>query len=346
MPRGLLRQLMQASLSLLMTEAAGSAVHAIVPEAGVVRCCEVFPWELGFDQLLERVRQLPAPFQRVLSVERRGPTVIVTLERFVGLHGEELISRLKEVDRLLPLAVWGALARRWLTAAERQTVGLSAPVNLGFAVDGTLVLSADRHNFALGQLRPLPAHPMVGRGLPRTLSPEDAQGRALSGASRVYSLGISLIRLLTLEPIFADQPVEFLRQVLTARSTWSPERHPQATPGLVAVLTRAIAKEPGERFSTPLEFLAALEPHLPAEVAFMPAIAGLCEPGYRSIVAALLRAPEFLPRPWAQGGLRVMEDRLLEHATPVESLPRPTCPPAPPAAPLLGLPGKDQTGQK
>ncbi len=331
---------MQASLSLLMAEAAGSAVHAIVPEGGVVRCCEVFPFERGFDELLAKVRALPAPFQRVLSVERRGPTTIVTLERFVGLHGDELISRLKEVDRLLPLAAWGALARQWLTAAEGQTVGRSAPGNLGFSLEGTVVLSADRHNFALGQLRPVPAHPIVGRGLPRTLSPEEAQGRPLTPASRVYSLGVGLIRLLTLEPIFAEQPVEQLRQVITGRSTWTPERHPEMTPELVAVLGRAIAKEPAERFASPSAFLEALEAQLPGAVAVMPVVAGVCEPGYRSIVAALVRAPEFVPRSWAQGGLRVMEDRLLEHAIPVESLPRPTCPPAPPAPPLLGLPGK------
>jgi hypothetical protein len=333
-------QLMQASLSLLMDEAGGSAVHAIVPEGPVVRCCEVFPADPALDATLARVRALPRPFQRVLEVERRGATTVITLERFVGVDGEEVISRLREVDRLLPLPVWSAIARAWLDAAHDQPVGLSAPTNLGFAIDGQLVLSADRHNFAIGRLRPLPNHPIIGRGLPRSLSPEDARGQPLTPASRVYSLGLSLIRLLTLEPIFADQPVQHLQQVISGRTSWTARRHPDATPGLAAVLARSIAREPGERFESPRALLAALEPELPPSAAMAPCIAGLCEPGFRSIVVGLLRAPEFLPRVWTQGGLRVMEDRLLEHAVPVDELPRPTCPPAPPMPPLVALPSK------
>ncbi len=337
-------EVMQASASLFMMRSLASSVHAIDADGEVVRCCEDFVAEVEREALVSRVRRLPPPFQRVLDVESRDGHTRVTLERFIGLHGGEVISRMREVDRLLPLTVWGSIARAWLAIDSVQRDGVPSPENLGFDLNGRLVLSADTLNFAAGYLIRDDYRMVSGRPLlKRTLSPEYMRGLALEEASRVYSIGLSLIRLLTAEPVFSDETLEMLQQIMHGRVSWTPTRHPHVTSELTGVLSRAIALRPADRFPTLAAFHVALDPLLPPSGPIVEGVAGLCEPGFRAVVNGLLQAPEFLPEAWRTGGLRVMEDRLLERAVPVDDLPRPTCAPAPPRPPLVGLPGRQSS---
>jgi serine/threonine-protein kinase len=99
-------------------------------------------------------------------------------------------------------------------------------------------------------------------GTPEFMSPEQARGETLDGRSDIYSLGVILYELLTGKlPFDAKQPMEFIQKHIKERPMTLAERAPDRTfpPGLEAVLMRAIAKKPEDRFASAAEFANALK---------------------------------------------------------------------------------------
>jgi beta-lactam-binding protein with PASTA domain/predicted nucleic acid-binding protein len=97
-------------------------------------------------------------------------------------------------------------------------------------------------------------------GTAQYLSPEQAQGHAVSAASDVYAVGIVLYELLTgAVPFDGETAVTIaLKQVSVAPA--SPSVLAPAVPAaLDAVVLRALAKDPAQRFADADEFIAALE---------------------------------------------------------------------------------------
>ncbi len=97
-------------------------------------------------------------------------------------------------------------------------------------------------------------------GTPHYMSPEQAQGLPLDHRSDIYSMGIVLYELLTGEVPFDD---EKLVQVLVRRLTEDPP--PPSTlksdiPSTMdAIVLRAMARDPGQRFANVEEMRVALE---------------------------------------------------------------------------------------
>ena len=97
-------------------------------------------------------------------------------------------------------------------------------------------------------------------GTAEYMSPEQASGdRTLDARTDIYSLGCVLYEMLTAAPPFTgDSP----REVLARRFRESPrpvrEIRPEVWPQLEAVVERAIAADPADRFATAADFLAAL----------------------------------------------------------------------------------------
>ena len=99
-------------------------------------------------------------------------------------------------------------------------------------------------------------------GTAQYLSPEQAQGHAVSAASDIYAVGIVLYELLTGSvPFDGETAVTIaLKQVSAVPPPPSSLRGMQdIPPELDAVVLRALAKEPAERFADADEFIAALE---------------------------------------------------------------------------------------
>jgi eukaryotic-like serine/threonine-protein kinase len=108
-------------------------------------------------------------------------------------------------------------------------------------------------------------------GTAQYLSPEQAQGLAVSASSDLYSIGVILYELLT-----GAVPFEGETAVAVAFKQVSAEPHPPsalnpALPhSLDAVVLRALAKNPAERYADADELIAALE----YERASLPAFTG------------------------------------------------------------------------
>jgi eukaryotic-like serine/threonine-protein kinase len=96
-------------------------------------------------------------------------------------------------------------------------------------------------------------------GTAQYLSPEQARGDAVDQRSDLYSLGVVLYELLTgTVPFTGDSPVEIAMKHLSAPVEPPSKRRADIPRELDLVVTRALAKDPGERFQTAEEMEAEL----------------------------------------------------------------------------------------
>jgi serine/threonine-protein kinase len=100
-------------------------------------------------------------------------------------------------------------------------------------------------------------------GTPEFMSPEQAQGKSLDARSDIYSLAVILYEVLTGKlPFTAKTPMEYIQKHVMEPpiplNQRVPERH--FPDGLEAVLQKALAKKPDDRFQTAAEFADALRP--------------------------------------------------------------------------------------
>jgi eukaryotic-like serine/threonine-protein kinase len=96
-------------------------------------------------------------------------------------------------------------------------------------------------------------------GTAQYLSPEQARGEKVDARSDVYSLGCVLYEMLTGEPPFVgDSPVAVAYQHVREDPVPPSQRHEGIPPGLDAVVLKALAKNPDNRYQTAAEMRADL----------------------------------------------------------------------------------------
>ncbi|MCV7192211.1 Stk1 family PASTA domain-containing Ser/Thr kinase [Mycolicibacterium brumae] len=96
-------------------------------------------------------------------------------------------------------------------------------------------------------------------GTAQYLSPEQARGEAVDARSDVYSLGCVLYEILTGEPPFVgDTPVAVAYQHVREDPEPPSHRNPELSPHLDAVVLKALAKNPENRYQTAAEMRADL----------------------------------------------------------------------------------------
>jgi eukaryotic-like serine/threonine-protein kinase len=96
-------------------------------------------------------------------------------------------------------------------------------------------------------------------GTAQYLSPEQARGEKVDARSDVYSLGCVLYEMLTGEPPFiGDSPVAVAYQHVREDPVPPSQRHEGIPPELDAVVLKALAKNPDNRYQTAAEMRADL----------------------------------------------------------------------------------------
>jgi beta-lactam-binding protein with PASTA domain len=96
-------------------------------------------------------------------------------------------------------------------------------------------------------------------GTAQYLSPEQARGEPVDARSDVYSLGCVLYEILTGEPPFiGDSPVAVAYQHVREDPVAPSTRHPGIPPELDAVVLKALAKNPDNRYQSAAEMRADL----------------------------------------------------------------------------------------
>jgi serine/threonine-protein kinase len=132
-----------------------------------------------------------------------------------------------------------------------------------------VLLTADGHakltDFGIARVDDAPALTNPGRvlGTGDYVAPEQAQGHALDGRADIYALGALLYHCLTGVPPYRGASfVEIAGQHLRAPVPEVQERCAEASDGVAAIVRRALAKRPDDRFPDVGEMQAALEEEL------------------------------------------------------------------------------------
>ncbi len=205
------------------------------------------------------------------------------------------------LERVGPLDT--ATAVKWMTGACRGLAAAHAaglvhrdvkPENLLLTADGDVKIT----DFGLAKPAVDTRHALdrtkAGQmlGTPYYMSPEQFNGAAVDARSDVYSLGATLFHLLTGARPYAESKSVF--QMMYAHCH-KPVPDPRATrpnlpEGYTAVIAKAMAKAPADRYPSALDMAAALA-QLPAAPASGPAV-WLLEPSrvQSMIVADTLRS--------------------------------------------------------
>ena len=97
-------------------------------------------------------------------------------------------------------------------------------------------------------------------GTAQYLSPEQAQGFEVTATSDLYSIGVILYEALTGQvPFQAETAVAIALKQVSEQPRRPRELNPQISPALEAVVLKALAKDPENRFQSAGEFLRALD---------------------------------------------------------------------------------------
>jgi eukaryotic-like serine/threonine-protein kinase len=97
-------------------------------------------------------------------------------------------------------------------------------------------------------------------GTPHYLSPEQAQGQAVTAVSDLYAIGVILYEALAGRvPFEADSAVAIAMKQVSSAPQRPSSINPAVSPALDAVVMRALEKDPGQRFQSAEAFIAALD---------------------------------------------------------------------------------------
>jgi serine/threonine-protein kinase len=97
-------------------------------------------------------------------------------------------------------------------------------------------------------------------GTPNYMSPEQVKGRLLDGRSDIFSLGVILYEMLTGEKPFVGQNVTTIIYKIVNETPITPrDLDVTVHPGLSAIVTKALAKVPDDRYQTGADLVRDLE---------------------------------------------------------------------------------------
>lgn len=95
-------------------------------------------------------------------------------------------------------------------------------------------------------------------GTPAYMSPEQGQGLEVDGRSDIYSLAVMVYEMLTgARPYDANTPMQIILKHINAPVPNILEAKPSLPKGLAEVMSKALAKEPTERYSSAVAFAEA-----------------------------------------------------------------------------------------
>jgi serine/threonine protein kinase len=138
-----------------------------------------------------------------------------------------------------------------------------SPHNLFLSIDGTLRVL----DFGIARAADRLAETTQGRvkGKFAYMAPEQALGKDVDRRSDVFALGVILWELLTLQRLFKrDAPAETILALVNEPVPAPSSIARDVPPALDAIVLKALARDPAERFATARELARSLERTLPS----------------------------------------------------------------------------------
>jgi serine/threonine-protein kinase len=190
--------------------------------------------------------------------EERG-LAYIAMEYLKGRHLSDYATSNNLLEPRKVLEVIGRTADALGFAHKQQVVHRDIkPANLMFDA-GTDVLKIT--DFGIARLSGAGStRTGIVLGTPSFMSPEQLEGRTVTGHSDLFSLGVSLFQLLTGQlPFTADSMTGLMQQIAEAPHPPLRAFRPDLPACVESVVDRALAKDPAARFDSGAQMAAALE---------------------------------------------------------------------------------------
>ncbi|HYL56269.1 MAG TPA: serine/threonine-protein kinase, partial [Gemmatimonadales bacterium] len=200
----------------------------------------------------------------IYRVESEGGLNYFVMKYISGTSLEEVLERkeplpVPEIQRIL----WEAACAIG-HAHQRSVVHRDVkPANIMFDHDGRVMLTDFGISKALQAATGFTATGMI-IGTPHYMAPEQGKGAPVDGRADQYSLGVVGYRMITAElPFNGDSVHTIIYKHIYEPPPLASAKRP-GIPGFLAVaISRALAKEPDQRFPTMEEFATAVWPEQP-----------------------------------------------------------------------------------
>jgi serine/threonine protein kinase len=199
---------------------------------------------------------------QVYDFNHDGSTFYIVFEFIPGETLQDWLRRLNQEKRLMPLDDAIRIAATTAEALEfAHQQGLIhrdvKPANVMINVRGEPILM----DFGIAKIVGGTQHTATGAvlGTARYMSPEQVKGERVDARTDLYALGVMLFEMLGgRAPYQSDSVMTMMMMHVQDPIPNVLDLRPDVPPHVVAVLNRALAKRPEERFATAGEMAAAL----------------------------------------------------------------------------------------
>jgi serine/threonine-protein kinase len=199
---------------------------------------------------------------QVYDFDNDGGTYYIVFEYVAGESLQERLVRLADAKRILneqnSVTVAASIADALQYAHEREVIHRDVkPANIMLDQSDQAILT----DFGIAKIVGGTQHTASGvvLGTARYVSPEQVQGRPVTAQSDLYSLGATLFEMLAgRAPYEGDSVVSVLMAHVSEPLPDLQQLRPNISPGLVAAVNKAMAKEPSARFQTAGDMARAL----------------------------------------------------------------------------------------
>jgi len=200
----------------------------------------------------------------IYRVESEGGLNYFVMKYISGTSLEDLLDKkeplpVPEIQRIL----WEAACALG-HAHQRGVVHRDVkPANIMFDHDGRVMLTDFGISKALQAATGLTATGMI-IGTPHYMAPEQGKGAPVDGRADQYSLGVVGYRMITAElPFSGDSVHTIIYKHIYEQPPLASAKRPGMPGSLTLAVSRALAKEPDQRFPTMEDFATAVWPEQP-----------------------------------------------------------------------------------
>jgi serine/threonine protein kinase len=168
----------------------------------------------------------------------------------------ETLEKSAEVDHLLPISLVAEIIYKCCKALEyAQSQGVIhrdiKPANILLQGESDIKIS----DFGAAMIESHEATQVTGVGSPAYMSPEQIKEQPLTHQTDIYSLGVTMYKLLTGKlPYDATNNFSMIYQIMNIEPPSPSTYRPEITPDLDAIVLHAMQKEPTGRYSNWQDF--------------------------------------------------------------------------------------------
>ncbi|MEM7253750.1 MAG: protein kinase [Pseudomonadota bacterium] len=196
---------------------------------------------------------------KVLDAGEEDDLLFVVMEY---VEGGQTLAKFCDASEMLPVATVAKLVRTCATALDhahcQQIIHRDIkPSNIMLTPEGMLKLA----DFGIAEGLCMESTQILGLlGSPLYMAPEQIQDEPVSGPTDLYSLGVVMYQLLTGKPpFFAPSLNELFAQICSTPAPYVCELRTDIPSSLADVVSRALDKDPNQRFQSGAAFASHLD---------------------------------------------------------------------------------------